>query len=101
MQSQKQSVSIVSRRKGKCRREGKHGLLDGTHTASSRVFSDGDPLVVAMRNPPTVGVDRTLKIFVSHPLTCHSRAWRGKMVGLMSHSQVVISHRLEQSEVHL
>lgn len=48
-----------------------------------------------------VGVDRTLRIFVSDTLICHHGAWRGEMVSLMSHSRLVINHRLEQSGVHL
>lgn len=48
-----------------------------------------------------VGVDRTLRIFVSDTLTCHCGAWRGEMVSLMSHSQLVINHGLEQPGVQL
>lgn len=48
-----------------------------------------------------VGVDRTLRIFVSDTLTCHRGAWRGEMVSLASHGQLVRNHRLERPGVYL
>lgn len=59
------SKAVCLREKRKMQEGRKAWTLGWDSYSRSRVFSDGDPLVVAMRNPPTVGVDRTLKIFVS------------------------------------
>lgn len=48
-----------------------------------------------------VGVDRILRIFVSDTLTCHHGAWRGEMVSLASHGQLVRNRRLERPGVYL